>query len=166
MASIMDLMTIYVSKVARGQQADPRPPHEPAGTVSAPPPPSSTTTPQEKQNEHVVVTLAMLNTSSARNKRENKLPSARNLLIIIDQHALLNGSKKWDEEKKHGIIHNHGMDDHVSDEIDGAKGEQVPNHVCKKANFEFLVCKHVPNHGGDELVDKGRTMKRKMMYDE
>ncbi|GJS49287.1 hypothetical protein Tco_0599408 [Tanacetum coccineum] len=34
-----------------------------------------------------------------------------------------------------------GMDDHVHDEIDGAKGEQVPNHVGKKGNLEFLVCK-------------------------
>ncbi|GJW59896.1 hypothetical protein Tco_0109231 [Tanacetum coccineum] len=39
-----------------------------------------------------------------------------------------------------------GMDDHVPDEIDGAKGEQVANH------------------GGDELVDKGRPLKRKMVY--
>nr|GEW99032.1 hypothetical protein [Tanacetum cinerariifolium] len=53
------------------------------------------------------------------------------------------------------------MDDHVSDEIDGAKGEQVPNHVGKKGNLKFLVCKQVPNHGGDELVNKGRSMKKK-----
>ncbi|GKD70352.1 hypothetical protein Tco_1324442 [Tanacetum coccineum] len=31
------------------------------------------------------------------------------------------------------------MDDHVPDEIDGAKGEQVPEHVVKKGNLEFLV---------------------------
>ncbi|GJW29613.1 hypothetical protein Tco_0046488 [Tanacetum coccineum] len=54
-----------------------------------------------------------------------------------------------------------GMDDHVPEEIDGAKGEQVPNHVVKKGNLEFLVCKQVANHGGDELVDKGRPLKRK-----
>nr|GEZ07212.1 hypothetical protein [Tanacetum cinerariifolium] len=47
-----------------------------------------------------------------------------------------------------------GMDDHVPDELDGVKDEQVPNHVGKKGNLEFLVCKQVPNHGGDELVDK------------
>ncbi|GJT52028.1 hypothetical protein Tco_0978185 [Tanacetum coccineum] len=47
-----------------------------------------------------------------------------------------------------------GMDDHVPDEIDGAKCEQLPNHVVKKGNLEFLVCKQVANHGGDELVDK------------
>ncbi|GKC98605.1 hypothetical protein Tco_1168880 [Tanacetum coccineum] len=38
------------------------------------------------------------------------------------------------------------MDDHVPDDIDSAKGEQVENH------------------GGDELVDKGRPLKRKMVY--
>ncbi|GKE79710.1 hypothetical protein Tco_1549710 [Tanacetum coccineum] len=35
----------------------------------------------------------------------------------------------------------HGMDDHVPDEIDGAKGKKVPNHVVKKGNIEFLICK-------------------------
>nr|GEV00617.1 hypothetical protein [Tanacetum cinerariifolium] len=59
-----------------------------------------------------------------------------------------------------------GMDDHVSNEIDGAKGEQVLNHVGKKGNLEFLVCKQVPNHGGNELVDKGRTIKRKRIKKE
>ncbi|GKF27490.1 hypothetical protein Tco_0083384 [Tanacetum coccineum] len=57
-----------------------------------------------------------------------------------------------------------GMDDHVPDEIDGTNGEQVPNHVVKKCNLEFLVCKQVANHGGDELVEKGRPLKRKMVY--
>ncbi|GJU60070.1 hypothetical protein Tco_1237836 [Tanacetum coccineum] len=47
-----------------------------------------------------------------------------------------------------------GMDDHVPDEIDGAKCEQLPNHVVKKGNLEFLVCKQVENDGGDELVEK------------
>ncbi|GKC79074.1 hypothetical protein Tco_1129848 [Tanacetum coccineum] len=59
-----------------------------------------------------------------------------------------------------------GMDDHVPDEIDGAKGEQVPNHVGKKGNFEFLVCKQVANHDGDELVDKERQLNRKRVYAE
>ncbi|GJR57771.1 hypothetical protein Tco_1499933 [Tanacetum coccineum] len=57
-----------------------------------------------------------------------------------------------------------GMDDHLPDDLDGVKGEQVPNHVGKKGNLEFLVCKQVPNHHGDELEDKGRPMKRKMVY--
>nr|GEX26023.1 low expression of osmotically responsive genes 2 [Tanacetum cinerariifolium] len=52
-----------------------------------------------------------------------------------------------------------GMDDH--DKIDGAKGEYVQNHVVKKGNLEFLICKQVANHGGDEIVDKGRPLKRK-----
>nr|GEU49225.1 putative transposase, mutator type, MULE transposase domain protein [Tanacetum cinerariifolium] len=60
----------------------------------------------------------------------------------------------------------HGMDDHVPDEIDGAKCEQLPNHVVKKGNLEFLVCKQVANHGGDELVGKGRPLKRIRMYAE
>ncbi|GJU62558.1 hypothetical protein Tco_1244393 [Tanacetum coccineum] len=53
------------------------------------------------------------------------------------------------------------MDANVPDEIDGAKGEQVPNHVVKKGNLEFLVCKEVANPGFNELVDKGRPLKRK-----
>ncbi|GJT42900.1 hypothetical protein Tco_0951615 [Tanacetum coccineum] len=48
--------------------------------------------------------------------------------------------------------------------IDGAKGEQVLNYVVKKGNLEFLVCKQAVNHDGDELVDKGRPLKRKMVY--
>nr|GEW88638.1 hypothetical protein [Tanacetum cinerariifolium] len=52
------------------------------------------------------------------------------------------------------------------DEINGAKGEQVSNHVVKKGNLEFLVCKQVANQGGDELVDKGRPLKRKRVYAE
>ncbi|GJT83211.1 hypothetical protein Tco_1057553 [Tanacetum coccineum] len=39
-----------------------------------------------------------------------------------------------------------GKDDHVPDEIDGATGEEVANH------------------GGDELVDKERILKRKRVY--
>ncbi|GKF60154.1 hypothetical protein Tco_0176940, partial [Tanacetum coccineum] len=53
-----------------------------------------------------------------------------------------------------------GIVDHVPDEIDGAKGKQVSNHVGKKDNLDFLVCKQVLNHGGDEPVNKGRLMKR------
>ncbi|GJU26570.1 hypothetical protein Tco_1165191 [Tanacetum coccineum] len=60
----------------------------------------------------------------------------------------------------------HEMDDHMPDDIDGAKGEQVPNLVGKKVNLEFLVCKQVTNHGSDELVDKRRPLKRKMVYAE
>ncbi|GKE15242.1 hypothetical protein Tco_1422819, partial [Tanacetum coccineum] len=60
----------------------------------------------------------------------------------------------------------HGMDDHVLHEIDGTKVQQVPNHVVNKGNLEFLVGKQVANHGGDELVDKGRPLKRKRVYPE
>ncbi|GJT16776.1 hypothetical protein Tco_0875482 [Tanacetum coccineum] len=59
-----------------------------------------------------------------------------------------------------------GMDANVSDEIDSAKGEQVPNHVVKKDNLEFLVCKEVANPGVNELVDKERLLKRKRVYAE
>nr|GEY58395.1 hypothetical protein [Tanacetum cinerariifolium] len=38
-----------------------------------------------------------------------------------------------------------GMDANVLDEIDSAKGEQVPNHVIKKCNLEFLVSKEIAN---------------------
>ncbi|GJX63499.1 hypothetical protein Tco_0296399 [Tanacetum coccineum] len=60
----------------------------------------------------------------------------------------------------------HGMDDLVPDEIDGAKCEHVLNHVVNKGNLEILVCRQVTNHDGDELVDKGRPLKRKMVYPE
>ncbi|GJY12928.1 hypothetical protein Tco_0382237 [Tanacetum coccineum] len=59
-----------------------------------------------------------------------------------------------------------GIDVNVPDEIDGAKGEQVPNHVVKKGNLEFLVFKEIANPGVNELVDKGRPLKRKMVYAE
>nr|GFB71909.1 hypothetical protein [Tanacetum cinerariifolium] len=36
-----------------------------------------------------------------------------------------------------------GMDANVPAEIDGAKGEQVPNHVVKNGNLEFLVDKEI-----------------------
>ncbi|GJS50792.1 hypothetical protein Tco_0624154 [Tanacetum coccineum] len=59
-----------------------------------------------------------------------------------------------------------GMDVNVPDEIDGAKGEQVPNHVVRKGNLEFLVCKKIANPGVNELVDKRRPPKRKRVYAE
>ncbi|GKD05010.1 hypothetical protein Tco_1179984 [Tanacetum coccineum] len=59
-----------------------------------------------------------------------------------------------------------GMDANVHDEIDGAKGEQVPNQIVKKGNLEFLVCKEIANPGVNELVDKGRPLKRKRVYAE
>nr|GEU59300.1 hypothetical protein [Tanacetum cinerariifolium] len=53
------------------------------------------------------------------------------------------------------------MDANVQDEIDGAKGKQVPHHVVNKGNLEFLVCKEVSNPGVNEPVDKERPLKRK-----
>nr|GEU58551.1 hypothetical protein [Tanacetum cinerariifolium] len=49
------------------------------------------------------------------------------------------------------------MDANVPNEIDGTKGEQVPNYVVKKGNLEILVCKEIANPGVNELVDKGST---------
>ncbi|GJU93971.1 hypothetical protein Tco_1318727 [Tanacetum coccineum] len=59
-----------------------------------------------------------------------------------------------------------GMDGNVPDEIDGAKGEHVLNHVVMKGNLEFLVCKEVANPGVNELVDKGRPLKTMRVYAE
>nr|GEY96343.1 hypothetical protein [Tanacetum cinerariifolium] len=56
------------------------------------------------------------------------------------------------------------IDANVPDEIDGDKGEHVPNHVVKKGNLKFLVCKEIANPGVNELVDKGRPLKMKMVY--
>ncbi|GJY56862.1 hypothetical protein Tco_0455977 [Tanacetum coccineum] len=57
-----------------------------------------------------------------------------------------------------------GMNANVSNEIGCAKGKQVSNHVVKKGNLEFLVCKEVANPGVNELVDKGRPLKRKRIW--
>nr|GEW22418.1 hypothetical protein [Tanacetum cinerariifolium] len=58
------------------------------------------------------------------------------------------------------------MDANVPDEIDGDKGEQVPNHVVNKGSLEFLVCKEIANPSVNELVDKGRPLKKKRVYAE
>nr|GEV89675.1 DNA polymerase [Tanacetum cinerariifolium] len=72
----------------------------------------------------------------------------------------------WSNESKNEKRAKSGkrMDGNVPDEIDGAKGEQLPNNVVKKDNLEFLVCKEVVNLGVNKLVDKGRPLKRKMVY--
>ncbi|GKA17476.1 hypothetical protein Tco_0697313 [Tanacetum coccineum] len=57
-----------------------------------------------------------------------------------------------------------GMDANVPDKIDDVKGEQVPNHAVKKVNREFMVCKEVANPDVNELVAKGRPLKRKRVY--
>ncbi|GJR17022.1 hypothetical protein Tco_0965549 [Tanacetum coccineum] len=71
----------------------------------------------------------------------------------------------WSDESKNEKGQK-GMDANVPDEIDGAKGEQVSNHVVKKGNLELLVCKEVANPSVNELVDKGIPLKRKMVYTE
>ncbi|GJT39900.1 retrovirus-related pol polyprotein from transposon TNT 1-94 [Tanacetum coccineum] len=59
-----------------------------------------------------------------------------------------------------------GMDDHMFDEIDGVKCHTYSYaSICgKKCDLEFGVLKQVPNHGGDEPVDKARPMKRRMLH--
>ncbi|GJU75001.1 hypothetical protein Tco_1266406 [Tanacetum coccineum] len=47
----------------------------------------------------------------------------------------------------------------------GLKGT-VPTTFVKKGNLEFLVCKEIANPGVNELVDKGRPLKRKRVYAE
>ncbi|GKC57632.1 hypothetical protein Tco_1085230 [Tanacetum coccineum] len=50
-----------------------------------------------------------------------------------------------------------GMDDHMPDEIDGVECYTHSDARIggKKGTLKFEVWKHVLNHGGDELVDKG-----------
>ncbi|GKE60828.1 hypothetical protein Tco_1511195 [Tanacetum coccineum] len=59
-----------------------------------------------------------------------------------------------------------GMDDDGIDEIDGVKCHTHSDASIggKKGDLEFLGCKQVLNHGGDELGDKRRPMKRKRVY--
>ncbi|GJS09930.1 hypothetical protein Tco_0366726 [Tanacetum coccineum] len=88
---------------------------------------------------------------------------------VCEEEVTLNnsiGKQSGDLVEMPSEVVEQGMDDHVPDEIDGAKYEHLPNHVLKKGNLEFLVCKQVANHGGDEIVDKGRLLKRKMVYAE
>ncbi|GJS15775.1 putative reverse transcriptase domain-containing protein [Tanacetum coccineum] len=88
---------------------------------------------------------------------------------VCEEEVLFNnniGKQSGDLVEMPSEVVERGMDDHVFDEIDDARGKQVPKHVVKKGNLEFLVCKQVANHGGDKLVDKGRLMKRKKVYAE
>ncbi|GJZ80829.1 hypothetical protein Tco_0645823 [Tanacetum coccineum] len=88
---------------------------------------------------------------------------------VCEEDVLLNnniGKQSGDLVEMPSEAVEQGMDDHVPDEIDGAKCEQLPNHVVNKGNLEVLVCKQVANHVGDELVDKGRPLKRKRVYAE
>nr|GEZ23413.1 hypothetical protein [Tanacetum cinerariifolium] len=74
------------------------------------------------------------------------------------------GKQSGDLVEMQSEVVEQGMDDHVPDEIDGAKSEQALKHVVKKGNLEFLVYKQVSTHGGDELEDTGRPLKRKRVY--
>ncbi|GKA25604.1 hypothetical protein Tco_0711713 [Tanacetum coccineum] len=86
---------------------------------------------------------------------------------VCEEKVLLNsniGKQSGDLVEMPSEAVEQGMDDHVSNEIDDAKCERVPNHVVNKGNLEVLVCKQVANHGGDELVDKGRPLKKKRVH--
>ncbi|GKC17498.1 hypothetical protein Tco_1014280 [Tanacetum coccineum] len=92
---------------------------------------------------------------SKNEKKGKKVPSKNNIGKL--SHDLVDMPSEAVEQ---------GMDDHVPDEIDGVKCHTYSDASIggKKGDLEFLVCKQVPNHGGDELVDKGRPMKRKRVY--
>ncbi|GJT62048.1 hypothetical protein Tco_1005581 [Tanacetum coccineum] len=100
-------------------------------------------------------TDVMKDTVSQKNVCEEEVPSNNNIGKQIDDFVDMPS-----EAVKQRMYAN------VPDEIDGAKGEHIPNHVVKKGNLEFLVCKEVANPGGNELVDKGRPLKRKRAYAE
>nr|GEX73536.1 putative transposase, mutator type, MULE transposase domain protein [Tanacetum cinerariifolium] len=100
-------------------------------------------------------TDVMKDTVSQKNLCEEKVPLNNNIGKQIDDFVDMPGEVV---EKR--------MDTNVPDEIDGAKGEQIPNHAVKKGNIEFLVCKEVANLGVNELVDKQKPLKRKKIYAE
>nr|XP_043627065.1 putative cytochrome c oxidase subunit 6b-like [Erigeron canadensis] len=98
-----------LSKVAKGQQAT-RPAHEP-GTVSAPPPPSSTTTPQEKAEKEAKKSqhcyscyVAYLKCEKQKGERASE---CKKLEDDYRSNCPPEWIEKWEEEKKHGIIHDH-----------------------------------------------------------
>ncbi|GJU81488.1 hypothetical protein Tco_1283853 [Tanacetum coccineum] len=92
-------------------------------------------------------------------------------VCLLDSDSELLITTSWSDESKNekrakSDAVEQGMDANVPDEIDGAKGEEVPNYVVKKGNLEFMVCKEVANPGVNELVNKGRPLKKKMVYAE
>ncbi|GJW94424.1 hypothetical protein Tco_0174096 [Tanacetum coccineum] len=78
----------------------------------------------------------------------------------------------WSDESKNEKRAKRVMKDKVRQEHVCEKEVPLNNNIGKQngdlvempSNFEVLVCKQVANHGGDELVDKGRPLKRKMVY--
>ncbi|GKB20356.1 hypothetical protein Tco_0854279 [Tanacetum coccineum] len=107
----------------------------------------------------------------ANNETYTCLPSE---VCLSDSDSELLIPTSWSDDSKNekrakrypSEVVEQGMDANVPDEIDYAKGEQVLNHVVKKGNLEFLVCKEAANPGVNELVDKGKPIKRKMVYAE
>ncbi|GKB86676.1 hypothetical protein Tco_0961242 [Tanacetum coccineum] len=99
-------------------------------------------------------------------KNSNRKDPSRN---TCEEEVPLNnniGKQSGDFVEMPSEVVEHGMDDHVPNKIDGAKGEHVPNYIVKKGNLEILVCKQVANPGVNEIVDKGRPLKRKRVYGE
>ncbi|XP_071725434.1 putative cytochrome c oxidase subunit 6b-like [Rutidosis leptorrhynchoides] len=113
MAAIVDphdkMRSRDVNKVAKGQQA-PRPAHEP-GTVSAPPPPSSTKTPEEKANEKEVERSRHCYLSYLEYlkciKQKGEASECKKFEDDYKSNCPPKWIEKWNEEKKHGIIHDH-----------------------------------------------------------
>nr|GEV87143.1 hypothetical protein [Tanacetum cinerariifolium] len=101
---------------------------------------------------------------------ENEIECSPSEVCLLDSDSELLVLTSWSGKQSGDLVEmpneavEQEMNDHVPNKIDGAKGEQVPNHVVKKGNLEFLVCKQVATHGADELVVKGRPLKRKLMY--
>ncbi|KAK9075684.1 hypothetical protein SSX86_004012 [Deinandra increscens subsp. villosa] len=97
-----------LTKVTKGQQPAPRPAHEP-DTVSAPPPPSSTTTPEEKANEKKAEKCysTYLEYLKCTKKNGERASECKKVADNYMSHCPLEWMEKWEEEKKHGIIHNH-----------------------------------------------------------
>ncbi|GJX04669.1 hypothetical protein Tco_0190585 [Tanacetum coccineum] len=81
-------------------------------------------------------TNVMKDTVSLKNVCEEEVPLNNNI-----------GKQIGDFVDMHSEAVKQRMDANVPDEIDSAKGGQVPNHVVKKGNLEFLVCKEVANLG-------------------
>ncbi|GJW18508.1 hypothetical protein Tco_0025944 [Tanacetum coccineum] len=80
----------------------------------------------------------------------------------------------WSDESKNekgqkaGEKNSNGKDiyDHVPDEIDDIEGDKDSDaSICgKKGNLEFLVCKQVPNRGGDETGGLRKTNVEERVY--
>ncbi|XP_076917254.1 putative cytochrome c oxidase subunit 6b-like [Bidens hawaiensis] len=111
MAAIMDphdkMRSKDLSKVATGQQA-PRPAHEP-GTVSAPPPLSSTKAPEDKANEKEAGKCysSYLEYLKCTKQKGEGVSKCKKFVENCISSCPPEWVDKLEEERNHGIIHNH-----------------------------------------------------------